>query len=79
MEAAKEKSEEENSTYIKAELALRLSGEGVMDDINTGPPGAEFSLGTNEAWVTSVRIKLLCGLKCVRILNPCFWGIIYRI
>lgn len=36
MEAAKEKNDEENSAYIKAELALLLSGEGAMD-INRAP------------------------------------------
>lgn len=37
MEAAKEKGDEENSAYMKADQALLLSGEGVMDDMSRGP------------------------------------------
>lgn len=50
LEAAKEKSEKENSTYIKTELIMLPSGGRKIGDTNTGHSGTESSLGTKEAW-----------------------------
>ena len=47
LEAAKEKSEEENSTYIKSKLMEKRND---IININTGHQGMEYSLGTEETW-----------------------------
>lgn len=38
-------------------------GEGVTDEVNRAR-GPEFSLGPNEAWVTSVRIRPVWSQMC---------------